>query len=165
MNPALKSRPAPEEHVADPALVEAYFQAFASRNPEAFGAYLHDDVVWTISGPVDLIPYCGTHRGKAAVVDIMARRAPKVLRNVRLVPEKFLIDGNRAAALTRLSARLAADGRSISYRVANFFRFQDGKVIENVSLMDSFDAAEQLLGHAIEVGDAPSLAGDDLVVI
>lgn len=149
----------------DPARIEAYFKAFASRNAEAFGAFLHDDVVWTISGPVDLIPYCGTHRGKDAVVGIMARRAPKVLRDVRLVREKFLIDGNRGAALTRLTARLVADDRSISYRVANFFRFQDGKVIENVSLMDSFDAAEQLLGHAIDVGDAPPLADENIVVI
>jgi len=165
MKSASKMKPAPADDIADPALVESYFKAFASRDPEAFGVYLHDDVVWTISGPVDLIPYCGTHRGKAAVVDIMARRAPKVLRNVRVVPEKFLIDGNRGAALTRLTAQLATDGRSVSYRVANFFRFHDGKVIENVSLMDSFDAAEQLLGHAIEVGDAPSLADDNLVII
>jgi len=165
MSSVSQTKPAPADDIADPALVEAYFQAFASRDPEAFGRYLHDDVVWTISGPVDLIPYCGTHRGKATVIDIMARRAPMVLRNVKLMPEKFLIDGNRGAALTRLGARLAADGRSISYRVANFFRFQDGKVIENVSLMDSFDAAEQLLGHAIDVGDAPPLSDDNIVVI
>ena len=67
--------------------------------------------------------------------------------------------------LFRSNRKKLDDGRSISYRVANFFRFQDGKVIENVSLMDSFDAAEQLLGHAIEVGDAPPLADDNLVVI
>ena len=153
------------EHVADPALIEAYFRAFASRDPDAFGSFLHDHVTWTISGPVDVIPFCGTHRGKAAVIDLMARRARKVLRDVSLTREQFLIDGNRAAALTRLRARLAADGRPVSYRVANFFRFQDGKLIENVSLMDSFDAAEQVLGHAIDVGDAPPLADDNIIAI
>lgn len=164
MNPAMQARIAPDDTVT-PDIVEAYFKAFASRDPQAFGAWLHDDVVWTISGPVDVIPYCGTHRGKAAVVEIMARRAPKVLREVSIAREKFLIDGNRGAALTRLKARLAADGRHVSYRVANFFRFQDGKVIENVSLLDSFDAAEQVLGHAIEIGDAPPLADDNIVAI
>ncbi|HWK95079.1 MAG TPA: nuclear transport factor 2 family protein [Pseudolabrys sp.] len=151
--------------VVEPALVEAYFKAFASRDPAVFGAYLHDDVVWTISGPIDVIPYCGTHRGKAAVIDVMARRARNLLRDVKVKREKFLIDGNRGAALTRLTGRLADDSRIVSYRVANFFRFQDGKVIENVSLMDSFDAAEQVLGHAIEVGDAPPLADDNLVIL
>lgn len=153
------------EHVVDPAVIEAYFRAFASRDPAAFGGYLHDDVVWTISGPIDVIPYCGTHRGKAAVIDVMARRARNVLNDVKVVREKFLVDGNCCAALTRLTGRLAADGRTVSYRVANFFRFQDGKVIENTSLMDSFDAAEQLLGHAIEIGDAPPLADDNIVIV
>ncbi len=168
MNAALQQKIMAED-IVDPARVEAYFDAFASRNAEAFGTFLHDDVVWTISGPVDLIPYCGTHRGKAVVMDIMARRARLVLRNVRLVRERFLIDGNRAAALTRMTAELVADGRTVSYRVANFFRFQNGKVIENVSLMDSFDAAEQLLGHAIDVGqdinDAPPLADNNIVAL
>ena len=164
MNAALQAKLEPDE-VVSPELAEAYFKAFASRDPQAFGVFLHDQVVWTISGPVDVIPYCGVHRGKAAVIDIMARRAPKVLRHVSVTREKFLVDGNRGAALTRLTARLAGDGRRVSYRVANFFRFQNGKVIENVSLLDSFDAAEQVLGHAIEVGDAPPLADDDIAMI
>lgn len=164
MNQPLSRQPVKEE-TTDPSLIEAYFEAFASRDPAAFGAYLHDDVVWTISGPIDVIPYCGTHRGKAAVVDVMARRARDVLGAVKVTREKFLIDGNRGAALTRLTGRLADNSRTVSYRVVNFFRFQDGKVIENISLMDSFDAAEQVLGHALEVGDAPPLADDNIVAI
>ena len=157
-------KPAAEE-TADAALFEAYFEAFASRDPQAFGAFLHDDVVWTISGPIDVIPYCGTHRGKAAVIDIMARQAPKVLRGVRLVRVKFLIDGNRGAVLTRLTAQVPAEGRTVSYRVANFFRFENRKLIENTSLLDSFDAAEQVLGHALDIGDAPPLADDNIVAL
>jgi ketosteroid isomerase-like protein len=164
MNQPLSRQPVKEE-TTDPSLIEAYFEAFASRDSAAFGAYLHDDVVWTISGPIDVIPYCGTHRGKAAVVDVMARRARDVLGAVKVTREKFLIDGNRGAALTRLTGRLADNSRTVSYRVVNFFRFQDGKVIENISLMDSFDAAEQVLGHALEVGDAPPLADDNIVAI
>ncbi|MBS0534879.1 MAG: nuclear transport factor 2 family protein [Proteobacteria bacterium] len=157
------------EHIVDRALVEAYFDAFAARDTEAFAAFLHDDVRWTISGPVDIIPYCGVHVGKAAVIDVMARRARNVLGITTVVREHFLVQGNRGAALTRLTATLTADGRTISYRIANFFRFQDGKLIENVSLMDSFDAAEQVLGHnidlAAEVGDAPPLADGNIVTL
>lgn len=164
MTQALQHQPIMDRNV-DPAFAEAYFNAFASRNPAKFAPFLHDEVVWTISGPIDVFPYCGMHRGKAAVIDIMARQAPKVIRDVKVVRDKFLVEGNRGAALTRLTAHVVADGRTVSYRVANFFRFQDGKVIENVSLMDSFDAAEQLLGHVIEVGDAPPLADDNLIAI
>lgn len=151
--------------VVDRSYVEAYFDAFAARDTKAFAGFLHDDVCWTISGPIDVIPYCGVYRGKAAVLDVMERRARNVLSVVRISRENFLVQGNRGAALTRLTACLAADGRTVSYRVANFFRFEDGKLIENMSLMDSFDAAEQLLGHAIELGDAPPLADDNIFVI
>jgi hypothetical protein len=40
--------------------------------------------------------------------------------------------------------------RKISYRVAHFIRFRDQKVSEFCSIIDSFDAAEQVLGHAID---------------
>lgn len=162
MTLALKS---PPELVVDRSYVEAYFDAFAARDTKAFAGFLHDDVCWTISGPIDIFPFCGVHRGKAAVLDVMARRARNVLSIVRISREHFLVQGNRGAALTRLTACLAADGRTVSYRVANFFRFEDGKLIENMSLMDSFDAAEQLLGHAIDIGDAPPLADDNIVII
>ena len=147
----MTEQPEAAEQVVDRAIVEAYFDAFSSRNVEAFATFLHDNVRWMISGPVDVIPYCGVHRGKAAVIDVMARRARSVLGVTRVTREQFLIQGNRGAALTRLTAQLRADGRTISYRIANFFRFQDGKLIENTSLMDSFDAAEQVLGHNIDL--------------
>jgi Ketosteroid isomerase-related protein len=162
MTLAVKRSPDP---VVDRSYVEAYFDAFAARDTKAFAGFLHDDVCWTISGPIDVIPYCGVYRGKAAVLDVMERRARNVLSVVRISRENFLVQGNRGAALTRLTACLAADGRTVSYRVANFFRFEDGKLIENMSLMDSFDAAEQMLGHAIDVGDAPPLADDNIFII
>lgn len=156
------------EPIVGRAFVEAYFKAFAARDVEAFGAYLHDDVRWTISGPIDIIPYCGTHQGKTAVIDVMARRARNVLGITRVAREQFLIQGNQGAALTRLTAQLRADGRTISYRIANFFRFKDGKLIENLSLMDSFDAAEQVLGHNIDLAgddDVPPLADGNIIAL
>ena len=151
--------------VVDRAFIEAYFNAFAARDTEIFAQYLHDDVRWTISGPIDVIPYCGVHHGKAAVIDVMARRARNVLGITHIAREQFLVQGNQGAALTRLTAQLRADGRTISYRIANFFRFLDGKLIENVSLMDSFDAAEQVLGHVIDVDDAPPLANGNIALL
>ena len=68
----------------------------------------------------------------------------------------------------RLWARREADGRVISYRVANFVRFRDGKIVENLSLIDSFDAVEQVLGRPIEV-PTPALGrcnfADNLIAI
>lgn len=131
------------------AVVEAYYKAYAARDAEAVAGYLDDDVQWTISGPVDLLPFCGTRRGKAAVLDLMQRLVPEVFTIFSFTPEAMLIDGDRVATLNRLAATDAADGHIISYRLAHFTRFRDGKVIDNLSLLDSFDAVEQVLGYPL----------------
>ncbi len=131
------------------AAFDGFFEAYAARDPERVAPFLHEDVVWTVSGPVDVLPFCGKHHGKAAVLDLIGRRVPAVLRVFSFVPETIVSDGDRVALLTRLSAHRASDGRVIGYRVANFFRFLDGKVIENLSLLDSFDAVEQVVGHPL----------------
>ena len=147
------------------AVAEAFYKVYAAREIEKIAAFLHDDVQWTISGPVDVLPFCGVHRGKADVLDLIKRRVPEVLRVFSFLPDEFLVEGDQVATLNRLSARRTDDGRVISYRVANFIRFRDDKVIENLSLLDSFDAVEQVLGHSLAVHDGQTTDEDDLVAV
>ena len=119
---------------------------------------------WTISGPVDVLPFCGTRHGKAAVLDLIERLVPEVFRVYSFVPDAMLVDGDRVATLNRLSAR-SSDGRVISYRLAHFLRFRDGKVVENISLIDSFDAVEQVLGHPLALHDGQMADVGDLVAV
>jgi len=135
-------------------VVEAFYKVYAARNVDRIAGFLADDVEWTISGPVNLLPFCGTFRGKADVLDLIKRQVPDVMRVFSFVPDSILVDGDRAAMLSRQSARRTIDGRVISYRVANFMRFRDGKVVENLSLLDSFDAVEQVLGHPLAVNES-----------
>jgi len=130
-------------------LVETFYEVYAARDVGKIAEFLHDDVEWTISGPVDLLPFCGTHRGKAEVIDLIKRQVPQVLRTFSFVAEAILVQGDQAAMLSRQSAKHTDDDRVISYRVANFMRFLDGKLIENLSLIDTFDAVEQVLGHPL----------------
>ena len=147
------------------AVVEAFYQAYAARDVDKIAKYLADDVAWTISGPVDYLRFCGTHRGKAAVLDLIKRQVPEVLRVFSFVPEAILVDGDQAAMLSRQSSRRAVDRRVISYRVANFMRFRDGKVFENLSLLDSFDAVEQVLGHPLAAHDGQMAGQGNLVAV
>jgi ketosteroid isomerase-like protein len=62
----------------------------------------------------------------------------------------MVVDGDQVATLNRLAAT-GRDGRVIRYRLAHFMRFRAGKLIENLSLLDSFDAVEQVLGHPLSV--------------
>jgi ketosteroid isomerase-like protein len=132
-------------------LVNAFYAAYASQDTGMLAQTLHDDVTWTISGPVDVLSFCGVHRGKAAVLELVDRIVPKTYRVVDFVQDSLLVDGDRAATLNRLSGRHCADRRVVSYRLAHFLRFRDGKLTENLSLIDSFEAAEQMLGYPLEV--------------
>jgi ketosteroid isomerase-like protein len=131
------------------AVVDAFFKAYADRDIETIAEFIGDEVEWTISGPADVLKFCGTFHGKAAVLDLMGRLVPEVFKIFCFVPSTMLVDGDKVASLNRLWAKRTEDGRVISYRLAHFLRFEDGKVVENFSLIDSFDAVEQVLGHPI----------------
>lgn len=145
--------------------LDAFYKAYFYHDAGKVAEFLHDDVLWTISGPVDVLPYCGLHRGKAAVLDLVERLVPKVFRVFNVARDSTLIDGDRVATLNRLSGKRCEDGRVISYRLAHFMRVRDGKVIENMSIMDSFDAAEQLIGHLLTGHDEHMAAAGDLVAV
>ncbi len=134
-------------------LVDAFYEAYASHNTENLAAMLRDDVIWTISGPVDVLSYCGIHRGKAAVIHLADKIIPNTYRVVSFTRDSILIDGDRVATLNRITGRRCADGRVITYRLAHFLHFRDSQLIEVTSIIDSFDAAEQMLGHPLEVHD------------
>jgi len=146
-------------------LVEAFYAAYATRDAAKIAAFLDDDVEWTISGPVDYLRFCGTHRGKAAVLDLIGQQVPAVLRVSSFVADAILVDGDRVATLSRQTSRRAVDGRVISYRVANFMRFRDGRLVENLSLLDSFDAVEQVLGRPLAVRDGALVDRGNLVAV
>jgi len=139
--------------------VAAFYQAYASRDPAKIAPFIDDNVEWMIVGPIDLFHFCGRRRGKAAVLELFGRTIPDILQVTGVVSDMLLVDGDQVAALNRLTAIQRATGRIISYRVAQFLRFRNDKVVDFRSLIDSFDAAEQVLGHhiALRVDESPPL--------
>jgi ketosteroid isomerase-like protein len=65
--------------------------------------------------------------------------------------ETLLVDGDRAAALIRLTANVRATGKVMSVRTSQFSRYRDGKVIEMRAVLDSYDMVEQVLGRTIDL--------------
>jgi ketosteroid isomerase-like protein len=119
--------------------VRGFYDARMSRNPELIAQFLHDDVEWAVAGPVDLIPFCGQHRGKQAALDAMVRVAPSVFRVTKLNLDEVLVDGDRAAGFSRLFAVQSGTGRTITYQRAEFFRFRDNRIMSYRAILDSFD--------------------------
>jgi ketosteroid isomerase-like protein len=146
------------------AVVEAFYRALANRDMDTLATFLDDEVKWTISGPVDILPFCGQRVGKDVVMDLLVRDIPTLLEGRRFVPQVMLVDGYRAAVLGKLTATKRAGGRAISYRVAHFIQFRNQKVIDYVSIIDSFDAVEQMLGYSLDAYDGYRVNGDVVTV-
>jgi ketosteroid isomerase-like protein len=145
-------------------MLDAFNRAYTARDLEALSRMIDDNATWSISGPVELLEFCGTRHGKAAVLDMVGRLLPEFFAVTGLMQESVVIDGDRAATLSRLSGR-RNDGRAISYRIAQFIRFCDGKVTDYCSVIDSFDAAEQVLGHRIELDGIARPGVGDMVAV
>jgi len=139
-----------------PSVVQAFYQAYASRNAERIEPLIADHVKWAIVGPSQVLPYCGEHLGKAAVMKLFRDVIPGAIQFRSFEPEVILIDGDRAATYLKLTGYLHNTGRLISYHCGQFVRFEDDKAVCFRSIIDSFDAAEQVLGHYIDPTREPA---------
>ena len=142
--------------------VESFRRARLSRDPRQIEPFLDDNVNWLITGPIELLHFCGQRHGKAEVLDSIIRLTPAVLHVSKVELASLLIDRDRAASFSRMIGVQAGTGRTISYHQAQFMQFRDGKIVEYRGIIDSFNAAEQVIGHpialpeqscALDVGD------------
>jgi len=131
-------------------LVETFHRALCAQDYDVIESFLADDAVWSLGGPVDVLPYCGTHHGSARIRQVLDREISGTLGRRKIVADSFIADRGRGALLGRLVGHLRG-GETVSYRIALFFAMCDGKVHEVHVLLDSFDAAEQVIGRRLDV--------------
>ena len=132
-------------------IVEAFYEAYDTRDPLRIAAFVDDDVEWNIYGPVDVMQVCGQWHGKAAVIERFTHAMPKIFENAYIERECLLVDGDRSALFGRITSKLRKTGRVISHRTAHFVNWRDGKIVSFRVISDSLDAAEQFIGHRIDL--------------
>lgn len=143
--------------------IAAFFRALGESDFKAVAALLDDNIRWTIGGPVDILPVCGLRVGKPAVIDLLERQITTMFGERRFERDMVLIDGNRGASLCRILAR-TAQAQTIAFRGAQFVIFRDGKAVEYHSILDSFDAVEQVTGQRI-IPENTAMPISDLVAV
>lgn len=132
------------------ALVRDLYDAYARGDVDRFAPMLADDIDWIIHGPVQVFPFVGPRRGKMQVLETLAGIAKDYVLE-RYEPDIIIVENDRAAVSSNVAFKQRATGRTLSFRNANFLRFQDGRVVEFREFMDTFDAVEQALGRWLEV--------------
>jgi ketosteroid isomerase-like protein len=89
------------------------------------------------------------------VLDTIVRLMPSIMHVAKVELETLLIDRDRAATFNRLTGIQSGTGRTISYCQAQFMHFRNGKIFEYRCIIDSFDAAEQMIGHPLDLTAVP----------
>jgi ketosteroid isomerase-like protein len=131
----------------------AFRDALAAHDPNLIAPWLDDEIDWLVFGPVDLFPFFGTRRGKAAVL-AMVSAIDANLSFTGFDRSCTLADGDRFAVMLRFTAVHKRSGRTMSLRMAVFAEVRAGKLARLRALFDSFDAAEQALGRELDLGAA-----------
>ena len=129
-------------------IVRELYDAYGKGDGLRVAQFLHDDIEWVIYAPVDVFPFAGVRRGREAVFGAMADIAANYLLRSYL-PEVIIVDGDRAAIMSDVHFVQKSSGRALRFRLANFLRVVDGRVIEFREFIDTFDAVEQALGREL----------------
>jgi ketosteroid isomerase-like protein len=128
----------------------ALHRAINERRYEDLDAVIDDDVDWAIYGPIDMFPFLGARRGKAAVLEVVRQIADNV-RVHRFDRETIMLGVDSASSMLRYSLTSLDSNKPISLRVAHFAQFKAGRLSSIRVLVDTFDLVEQALGRPIHL--------------
>jgi ketosteroid isomerase-like protein len=132
-------------------------RAINERQYEDLDALIDDDVDWAIYGPIDMFPFLGARRGKAAVMEVVRQIAENV-RVYRFDRETVMLGVDSASSMLRYTLTSLESSKPISLRVAHFAQFKNGRLRSIRVLLDSFDLVEQALGRHIHLPKMTSVA-------
>ncbi len=132
------------------ATVVELYDAYERRDVDRIAALIHDDIDWVIYAPVSVFPFAGPRQGRAAVLQTLGAIAEEyALQSYKR--EIMIVDGDRAAVMSDVNFTQRATGRTLRFRVANFLRVRDGRLIEFREFVNSFDVVEQALGRELRL--------------
>ena len=128
----------------------ALHRAINERQMADIEELIDEDVDWAIYGPIDMFPFLGQRRGKAAVMEVIRQVAENV-RVHRFDRESIMLGVDSASSMLRYSLTALDSNKPISLRLAHFAQFRAGKLISFRVLLDTFDLVEQTVGYPIHL--------------
>lgn len=128
----------------------ALHRAINERQFADIEALIDEEVEWSLYGPVEMFPFFGARRGRAAVLDVIRQIAENV-RVHRFDRETIMLGAESAASMMRYSLTALDSNKPISVRLAHFAQFRDGRLRSLRILVDSYELVEQALGRPLHL--------------
>ncbi|UZE48247.1 nuclear transport factor 2 family protein [Rhodopseudomonas sp. P2A-2r] len=128
----------------------ALHRAINERQLKDLTDLIDDNIEWAVYGPIDMFPFLGARRGKAAVMQVCKQVADNI-RIHRFERESVLLGADSGASIMRFSLTALDSNRPISLRLAQFAQFKAGMLTSMRVVIDTFDLVEQALGHPLHL--------------
>src|ERR1700676_1659704 len=128
----------------------AFHRAINERQSADLEALLDDDVDWAVYGPIEMFPFFGSRRGKAAVIEVI-RQISENVRVHRFDRESIMLGVDSASSMMRYSLTALDSNKPISLRLPQFAPFKAERLTSIRVLVDTFDLVEQALGRPIHL--------------
>ena len=119
-----------------------------------------DDIEHIASGPIDILPHMGPHRGKADVRQFwqtVHARYSELRHDVREV----VAEGDKVAVAVRTFFRKRSNQRVVQFDIAIFFTLRQGRIARIREIIDTFDLVQQVLERDIAAVLADNAPGQD----
>jgi ketosteroid isomerase-like protein len=132
------------------AAVKELYDAYVQRDFDRVAAIIDDDVEWIIYAPMQIFPFAGHRSGKRAVIEALGGIA-KDFEIARYEPKVMIAEDDWAAVMSSVAFKQRSTGRVLSFHIADFLRFRDGRLVEFREFANTFDVVEQALGRELPI--------------
>jgi ketosteroid isomerase-like protein len=130
------------------------YEAFSAGKLDLLADTFDENVDFRSTAPIEVFPYLGHRRGKTEVVKTLwavhGEFAP-----VTFLPIWMVAQDDTAGVLLSMHATHRATGREIRLFASHFLRFRNDRIVEYRAIIDSFEAAQQVLGREFDVSKSP----------
>lgn len=130
--------------------LNAIYEAFRQAKIDFVLNAFDDDVDFISYSPLEVFPFLGHHRGKAAMAEVL-KSGYLQFEFITYQPVFTVCEGDDAAVIIFARFIQRRTGRSISTMIAHFLRFRNGRIVELREFMDSFHTVKQLLGRELDL--------------
>lgn len=130
--------------------LNSLYAAFRRANLDFVLNAFDDNVEFISYSPVEVFPFLGHFRGKAAMAKVL-KAGYDEFEFLTYQPVFMVCEATDAAVILFARVIHRRTGRSISLMIAHFLRFDGDRIIELREFMDSFAAVKQLLGRELDL--------------
>ena len=126
------------------------YKTFSEGDFNRLGDMFDENVDFISNAPIEIFPYLGRRIGRAEVIKALSA-VHSEFEAIEYLPLRILVEDQTAGLIVSINLTQRKTKRIMRFFSANFLRFRDNRIVEYRAFLDSFEAAQQVLGREFNV--------------